>query len=860
MEEVQINTSNENDHENLDWLKQKLQAVWSSHKFCGLCMEYKCNFCPVDMELVINKQKFSRCLKDILNYVFNDDVESLMLCPYLCDSCAEKAIQAYIFIHNSKQLSRIMNNCIADIYSKVNDVTHQLNSTTDYNNANLMLVLENDTDLYKSIIDTKMIEIVPTAMPIPMKIDPPKIVTPKKIEPIKTEVQTPKKIEPAKIVNKPIKTTPNITLKKGHIVIKPLSSARNLTPLYNTYQCSNCSEIFTAYRSLKEHEKAKHKKSVFSCNLCTKTYNTHQYLKIHYKTHEKVKCKFCQMLLAEGELMDHLKANHAKLIFPCKFCDLVYYTHDSLTTHFNSSHLINNTKVKSQCIMCLGNIKESNIKMHKCKFTCSECFVMPCIHYRYLMSYREQILNHVNNVKCMDCHYVTARKDHLIGHVNREHLDHHPFTCGDCGQQFYTKLSLKTHIAQFHQDLNCEYCDFGFKDRNTLENHKKICKSIIRAYGCNHCSASFDNEEELSNHEYLRHSSSVHACNLCKSKFLSAIQLEEHRVRVHGGIQCKKRRKHIECSLCDIMFKNIKEMLQHEKIHGADETFPCKECSKQFKSLMKLYVHNQKHYTKRVICSRCNKKVAASFYPQHAVRCPYKNDGLKHVCEICGKGFHLDSLLRFHQKIHMEREPCPQCKKFVKPSSLKKHMELVHGQDFKIKRTATIECDLCGHLVRKKQDLEAHMNRYHLKIKPYVCNICNKDFCGKIRLKEHLATHSTNNSCFCSVCGKKFANRVCLKMHVRIHTGESPYTCDICGLKFRSSSMMKTHRLKKHWSKTVSCPLCDSMFYMTREMRHHFKKAHWKYKDRPFNVREVEELGEEFYSLFEDGRLPKLDL
>ncbi|XP_075987979.1 zinc finger protein 532-like isoform X2 [Anticarsia gemmatalis] len=852
----------EGDPRNLDWLKKKLKAIWTSPKFCGLCLETSGNFCSVKMEMLINNQNFSTCLQDIINYVFNDDMENLMSSKYLCDTCAEKTIQSYIFIHNTKQLSRIMNNCVNDLNSKVIDISDQVQGSNEYANSNVMIVLESEMDLWKSVMDSKKTEVFTTATPIAMKRD--KIQAPN----LKLECQLPKEILNPEAEEKLVQaeSNPNITLKKGHIVIKPLSSARNFTPRYNTYVCASCPDIFTTYRSLKEHEKAKHKTSVFHCNLCDKSYNTRQYLNIHYKTHAKAKCKFCQLILPEDELMEHLRKNHSFLVFPCGYCDLVYYSHDSLVTHFNSSHLMNNTKAQFQCIMCLRSFKESEMKKHKCKFSCSECFVMPCIHYRYLRAYREQVLNHTNKLACIDCDYVTRRKEHLIGHVNREHLDHHPFTCDNCSQQFYTKLSLKTHIVQFHQDLNCEYCDFSFKDNNTLENHRKVCKLVLRPFGCNRCTASFDLEEELTAHENLRHSESVYPCNLCKGKFLTNLALEEHRARAHGGIQCKKRRRHIECSLCDIMFKNTKELLEHEKLHDADDAYPCKMCPKEFKSLMKLYVHNHRHYTNRIKCPRCNKNVAESFYKQHSVRCPYRKDvALGHVCEVCGKSFHLESLLRFHQRVHMAREPCPKCDKVIKPSSLKRHMEQIHGEvsdktkKKPVSKQPSIECEMCGHTVRKRHDLEAHMNRYHLKIKPYVCHICSKDFCGKIRLKEHLATHTTTNSILCSVCHKKFANRVCLKMHFRMHTGELPYACDICEQRFRSSSMMKTHRLKKHLDKTVGCPLCDSMFYMARDMRHHFKKVHWKFKDKPFNVREVEELSPEFYSLFEDGRLPKLD-
>lgn len=60
--------------DNLEWIKQKLQTVWTAPKFCGLCLENRGNFSSVDMEFMIGRQTFSKCLQDILNYVFNEDV------------------------------------------------------------------------------------------------------------------------------------------------------------------------------------------------------------------------------------------------------------------------------------------------------------------------------------------------------------------------------------------------------------------------------------------------------------------------------------------------------------------------------------------------------------------------------------------------------------------------------------------------------------------------------------------------------------------------------------------------------------------------------------------------------------------
>lgn len=794
-----------------------------------------------------------------------------------------------------------MNDCVKDIYSKVVDLSEQLDDTIDCENANIMIVLESEPQLYDIIDDLTNMEIMPTNSPKIVKKEELEIEenddvtsttvknskakevndapntfnlndfvtnivnfnntnTNKTINIRKTDVIANNDDKMLDIEQPKINVRPDIYLKGGNIVINPMNTSSQSNLMINTYKCSKCTEIFTSYRVLKEHEKAKHKEIIYQCTICNKIYNTLQYLNIHYKTHLKSICKICRVVLPETQLMQHLRTKHATAIqtHPCKFCDLVFYSEEALVTHFKVIHLKNckeTEETKNQCPMCLRNIPQNEDKRHKCKFQCSECFVNPCVHYRYLAKYREEILSHSNVISCVDCDYITKRKEYLITHANREHLNHHPFICNDCGTQFYTKMSLRLHIEQYHSIFNiCEYCDMELRKGVKIKEHQEVCKNVIRPYQCKQCVAMFNSLEELTNHENLRHNDVVFSCHMCKRRFLTAIELEEHIVSIHREIQCKKRRRNIDCTLCNIKFNSVKEMLKHESTHRPDEKFPCRVCSKEFYSLKKLYVHKQRHY-ERIQCSACKKRVITSFYPQHEVRCPYKRNGpLLHMCETCGKSFHLESLLRLHQKTHLKCEQCPKCGKMFKPSGLLRHLDKEHNIK---EKKGQLECNLCGYTAKRKWVLEAHMNRYHLKVKPFVCNICKKEFCGKIRLNEHMATHSDTNICYCTVCGKKFANRVCLKLHFRMHTGETPYSCDICGEKFRTSSIMKTHRVKKHLHKTVSCPMCDSMFYMVRDMRHHFKKTHWKQKDKPFDVKDM--LPEEYYHLFEDGRMAKIE-
>lgn len=799
-------------------------------------------------------------------------IKDYAISDIICEQCVDKTIQSFIFIENARNLFAVLNSCVNDLLSKVTDLNNELNE--NHEDANVMIVIEHDNEINEYVNETdhsfkKLLSYV-------VEPDMKKVIIDSKswnsnpqtkenygpvIQPIRRIIKHPrikesviKKAKPSVEVD-----TPTISLANGKLVIAPLAITAQSAPNYNTYSCNSCTSIFTTYRSFKEHEKTFHNTTIYQCRFCSKKYNSQQYLDVHYvNSHGKSRCRHCQDLFNVKELNDHLREKHEKQVNICKFCSLVYYSAEQLETHIKSTHLsvtfqLNNNK--TQCIMCLRNFKDVEMKMHKCKFSCLECSVMPCLHYSYLMSYREQILSHATKIRCLDCDFTTKRKEQLITHVNREHLDHHPFTCNDCGTQFYTKLSLRTHIEQFHQDLKCQYCDHEFKNSKLLYQHRKLCKGIARTYSCKLCVASFNTSTELERHTSVSHSNIVYPCTLCKKEFTNELSLQSHHAKVHSGIQYKKRRKFIECTLCDITFNNVKEMLLHEEqLHDSNVTFPCKVCTKRFTSLKKMYIHKQKHYSHRKKCHSCNKQVVASYYAQHTAICSKFKNWLPHSCEICDKSFHTPSALQSHKQLHEQPTPCQYCDKLVKPASMKNHIKIKHS-DMATCKSTIYKCEQCNYGSKKRHEYENHVNKVHLKVKPFICQICKKSFCGKARLDEHLRTHSDDSNCFCIYCNKKFANKVCLKMHTRRHTGEKPYECNICFERFRSSSIMKTHRLKKHQDKTIQCPLCDSMYHLAAEMRFHVKKVHWK-RPEPFDFRQI--VAEEYHHLFEDRRLQKL--
>ncbi|XP_059054493.1 zinc finger protein 59-like [Achroia grisella] len=829
---------------NIKYIIQKLKSLCQNTQFCGICLANDENLWTIDTEfdIVMNNNSHKKLIKDIVYYVFKGDAKNILASPFICSHCSQNVIQCYLFIYNTIKSSEILNKYIEDLSIKITDLNNQLTSDGECENSNVLIVLQENEDIDKYVDIRAVTEVVAIES------------SSNNIENAETNTiyENNKKSDAIKV---------NIIqeIKLGSQLKK-----RKLKRLKNRiYKCMKCKRVISTTKKWLQHERVcqisrrTEKIQPLQCKICYEVLKTKRLLSLHYKIHNKARCRLCFNIMPEENFLEHLKLNHEDDIYECEVCDRILYSSLALETHMKKKH------GDPQCIMCLKHFKEADLKVHKCKYGCLDCREVPCMHYKYLVSYREQMMNEATKIMCLDCDYICPKREALLGHVNREHLDHHPFTCAHCSQQFYSKVTLRNHLNRFHREnFMCQFCDLDFKIKATFDEHVEICKWIKRQYKCDVCTSSFHTEEQLSNHKNTKHAVGVYPCNLCNKQFYTILKLKEHMFRIHNGIQLKRRRTNLECPMCGIKFDAKKELMHHIATHGPDARFPCKICNVDFDDIKKLHAHSRMHCDDVIKCTDCNKHITTAFFPQHMIYCNVnKNTDSQYECETCGKTLQTESMLKLHRQAHLEPVECPICRKLIKPIYLKRHLKYTHTQKrVKPKKNLkVVKCDWCGHMVTRKGELESHVNRFHLKIKPYECNMCKKTFCGKERLKEHIQTHSTQNTRYCTICGKKYANSVCLKMHQRIHSGVTPYECDVCGEKFRSSSIMNTHKIKKHTEKTIRCPLCDTMFYLAREMRNHFKKVHWKNKDKKFDPRDVKELGKEYYYLFEDKRQPKVD-
>ncbi|CAH0550417.1 unnamed protein product [Brassicogethes aeneus] len=191
-------------------------------------------------------------------------------------------------------------------------------------------------------------------------------------------------------------------------------------------------------------------------------------------------------------------------------------------------------------------------------------------------------------------------------------------------------------------------------------------------------------------------------------------------------------------------------------------------------------------------------------------------------CKECGKSLHSPYTYVWHMRIHSGERPyvCDLCgKQFRVSQGLVRHLKETHA---KIKN---FPCDLCGRMFATKRNVEEH-RRIHTNERPYICDLCGKAFKQKASLFVHNRSHNDTFPYKCSYCNQGFRSKPPLLIHVTRHTGEKPYACQVCGRCFRIKYELKRHTLIHSDYKPFTCGVCGMSFRQKRYLRNHNKANH----------------------------------
>lgn len=150
-----------------------------------------------------------------------------------------------------------------------------------------------------------------------------------------------------------------------------------------------------------------------------------------------------------------------------------------------------------------------------------------------------------------------------------------------------------------------------------------------------------------------------------------------------------------------------------------------------------------------------------------------------------------------------------------------------------------------------KSKLDDHMN-VHMRIRPYVCDVCESSYPSKKGLRFHERSHmpaqfvceacsaaftcnrnlsrhkkSCGRTFKCSFCPRVFEREGNYRNHLeRRHPvkKEGPVKCGACRATFNSRSSCKTHYQIKHEGRRFRCLVCPKEFSYKHSLKVHMTK------------------------------------
>lgn len=268
----------------------------------------------------------------------------------------------------------------------------------------------------------------------------------------------------------------------------------------------------------------------------------------------RYKCRHpgCDLCFKRADQLHSHEFTHTQLKkFMCLYddCDKAYTNNAHLKRHVKTAHLL--------------TANNANCEKIPCKFG------PPCTRQ-----------------------YKTKQK--MLLHYQKNHIEHNDiksfsFKCELCEETFRRKALYRMHMYSHtgNYPYNCEKCDKGFLNQNSLVRHRNAHKS----YKCSECTEEFPKWSQLVAHRHGMHSSNEHKCSVCERIFSTKRMLKHHSV-VHQQLE---DRMVFQCKLagCPRFFVHHKNLLAHQRSKHENRKFICGigECGRELSSKQKLEAH-----------------------------------------------------------------------------------------------------------------------------------------------------------------------------------------------------------------------------------------------------------------------------
>lgn len=312
------------------------------------------------------------------------------------------------------------------------------------------------------------------------------------------------------------------------------------------------------------------------------------------------------------------------------------------------------------------------------------------------------------------------------------------------------------------------------------------------------------------------------SCQFCKLPFESSKELNEHY-----------RECHVECDLCEQIFKRRYNLKTHMKLQHSDISgkVNCDYCSKTFSTHMSRWIHTKTIHKKnwKYKCNECEYGTThLSLFQNHVKK---HVEPLNLRCDQCDKEFKSQYRYNVHMKIHEKGLTCSVCNKtFDKRKNMLRHMSRNHGR----KKKRDVPCNICSKMFFDKWALRVHMEVHNNKKEK--CQFCDYATCHPKNLKAHVKNHVKEFDFVCELCGRGFVYNFMLRDHMVKEHGEGipRIPCEICGKTFATQQYLNVHKQSHepdYEKRNHQCEICGKRFLtrsmLLRHIRGHSKVVHY---------------------------------
>ena len=111
-------------------------------------------------------------------------------------------------------------------------------------------------------------------------------------------------------------------------------------------------------------------------------------------------------------------------------------------------------------------------------------------------------------------------------------------------------------------------------------------------------------------------------------------------------------------------------------------------------------------------------------------------------CHICNLKIDSDQLELHFCEVHSSENKCDNCdKSFFKKESLEIHFDREHVKSSEQNRLRKIKCSSCDKEYYDQSKLNVHIRTFHEKIRRFQCDTCHKSFFYRYQMKKHITEY-----------------------------------------------------------------------------------------------------------------------